>query len=43
MMTHDDGIPSASAEGAWRATRDETVHHDARHERFSAQKKAEVV
>jgi hypothetical protein len=43
MMTHDGGIPPASAEDAWRATREETVHHGARPERFSAQKKAEVV
>ena len=43
MMTHDGGIPPASAEGACRATRDETRQNGARPERFSAQKKAEVV
>ena len=43
MVTHDGGIPSASAEGACRATRDETARDGVRPERFSAQKKAEVV
>ena len=43
MMTHDSGIPPALAEDACRATRDATVHNGARPERFSAQKKAEVV
>jgi transposase-like protein len=42
MLTHD-GVSPVSAEGACKATRDETVHNSARPERFSAQKKAEVV
>ena len=43
MMTHDGDILPASAEDACRATREETVPNGARPERFSAQKKAEVV
>jgi transposase len=42
MVTHDGGMPPASAAGTCRATRDATAHHGARPERFSAQKKTEV-
>jgi transposase len=43
MVTDDGGMPPASAAGACKATRDETAHNGARPERFSAQKKTEVV
>jgi hypothetical protein len=42
MHTHD-GIQPVSAEGARRATEDETVRIDFKPVRFSAQKKTEVV
>ncbi len=42
MIPHD-GIPPASGEAACRATRDATARDGARAERFSAQKKPEVV
>lgn len=43
MVTHDGGLPPALAEGACRATREETARDGARPERCSAQKKAAVV
>jgi transposase-like protein len=42
MIPHD-GIPPVSGEEACRATRDERARDYARRERFSAQKKTEVV